>query len=185
MDAIFFEIPSLFRAWLAKNHDKEKELLVGFYKIKSGKQSMTWSESVDQALCFGWIDGVRKSADAESYTIRFTPRRPNSIWSDVNVKKVEELSAAGLMKESGLKAYSKKTDHRSGIYSHEKPAQELPPDFIKTFTANTVAWDFFSKQPPSYRKVIVHWIMSAKREKTRHDRLLKVIDSSMRQQRLR
>ncbi len=184
MEPIFFETPALFREWLAKNHAAAKELLVGFYKVDSGKQSMTWSESVDQALCFGWIDGIRKSLDTESYTIRFTPRRPNSIWSAINVKKVEELSAAGLMEPAGLEAFSKRTADRSGIYSHEKPAEQLSPQFEKAFTNHPPAWEFFCKQPPSYRKVIIHWIMSAKRESTRHDRLKKVVESSLKQQRL-
>lgn len=184
MEALFFETPALFRAWLGKNHETEKELLVGFYKVDSGKKSMTWSESVDQALCFGWIDGIRRSVDSESYTIRFTPRRPNSIWSDVNVKKVEELTVTGLMQPAGLKAFSKKKDSRSGIYSHEKPAEQLSPEFEKTFSTHTDAWEYFCSQPPSYRKVIIHWIMSAKRDTTRQDRLTKVIDSSTKQERL-
>ncbi|MBA5245659.1 YdeI/OmpD-associated family protein [Marnyiella aurantia] len=184
MEVKFFASSTQFRAWLAKNHDKEKELLVGFYKVRSGKPSMSWSESVDQALCFGWIDGIRKSVDTESYTIRFTPRRPDSIWSAVNVRKVAELSAAGLMEPAGLKAFSKKNDSRSGIYSHEKPAEEFPTEMETIFADNPVAWEFFCKQPPSYRKVIIHWIMTAKRETTRTDRLKKVIEASLKQERL-
>lgn len=184
MEPVFFETPALFREWLSKNHAAENELLVGFYKVNSDRQSITWSESVDQALCFGWIDGVRKSLDSDSYTIRFTPRRPKSIWSDVNVKKVKELKEAGLMEPAGLEAFSNRTAGRSGIYSHEKPAEQLAPQYEKTFSSHPVAWEFFCKQPPSYRKVIIHWIMSAKRENTCYDRLQKVIDSSLNQERL-
>src|SRR3954466_13273011 len=125
MTPTFFTKQSDFRKWLQKNHKKETELLVGFYKVNSGKPSMTWSESVDEALCFGWIDGVRRTIDETAYQIRFTPRKASSIWSAVNIKKVEELKKKGLMKEAGLEAFSKRKEERSAIYSHEKKVGEF------------------------------------------------------------
>ena len=178
MSATFFETLEKFREWLEKNHKKEKELLVGFYKVGTKKPSMTWSQSVDQALCFGWIDGVRKSIDEESYSIRFTPRKPTSIWSAININKVEQLTKSGLMKPEGLKAFELRKEEKSRIYSHEKEAVELDPVFEKQFRANTKAWEFFENQAPSYKKVITHWIMSAKQEKTRLSRLEKTISAS-------
>src|SRR5688572_20855102 len=125
MKPIFFETGGDFRKWLSKNHKKETELLVGFYKVGSGRPSMTWSESVDEALCFGWIDGVRKSMDDKRYTIRFTPRRPTSIWSAVNIKKMEELIRKGLVQPEGLAAHEKRNENRSKIYTHEKAPVKL------------------------------------------------------------
>ncbi|MBW8359287.1 MAG: YdeI/OmpD-associated family protein [Weeksellaceae bacterium] len=184
MKATFFETPAQFRAWLEQHHHTEKELLVGFYKVGSGKPSITWPQSVDEALCFGWIDGIRKSIDADSYSIRFTPRRPTSIWSAINIKKVGELTAAGLMKPGGLKAFSLRREDKSEIYSHEKEPAVLASAYEKQFRKDKAAWDFFGKQPPSYRKVIIHWIMSAKQEKTRKSRLDKVVAVSGKGQRL-
>lgn len=175
MKPLFFSTSQKFRNWLEKNHDKEVELIVGFYKVGSGKPSMTWSESVDQALCFGWIDSVRRSLDAESYCIRFTPRKNKSIWSTININKVEALKKAGLMKPEGLKAYSFRTENKSNIYAHEREFTQLDENFEKQFRKEKKAWTFFTKQPASYRKVILHWIMSAKREKTRQSRLEKTI----------
>ncbi|MCX8533166.1 YdeI/OmpD-associated family protein [Chryseobacterium luquanense] len=184
MSATFFPTPQDFRNWLEKNHQTEKELLVGFYKVGTKKPSMIWSESVDQALCFGWIDGVRKSIDEESYSIRFTPRKPTSIWSVVNIKKIEELIKAGLMKKEGLEAFKLRKEDKSGIYSHEKEPSQLTQDYEKQFKANKKAWDFFEKQAPSYKKVIIHWIMSAKQEKTKLSRLEKTINESEKEQRI-
>jgi len=184
MTATFFTTSTEFRKWLEKNHQKETELIVGFYKVNSGKPSMTWSQSVDQALCFGWIDGVRRSIDNESYSIRFTPRRTNSIWSFINIKKVEELTKAGLMKPEGLKAFSYKTDGKSEIYSHEKKPSELDLQYETQFKKHQNAWQFFNKQAPSYKKVMIHWIMSAKQEKTRQARLEKTIRESELQKRV-
>lgn len=181
---VFFENQFRFREWLEKNHDKEKELLVGFYKVDSGKASMTWSESVDQALCFGWIDGVRRSIDGESYCIRFTPRRPDSTWSAINIKKMRALSKAGLVKPEGRKAFALRKEEKSEIYSHEKTLAELSPVYVRQFKKNKIAWNFFTKQIPSYRKVIIHWIMSAKQEKTRQSRLEKAIIACGQQKRL-
>lgn len=181
MEPVFFSNTSEFRAWLEENHNKEKELVVGFYKVKTGKPSMTWSQSVDEALCFGWIDGIRKSIDEESYYIRFTPRRSTSIWSEINIKKVNNLRELGLMKPAGLKAFSRRKKGKSGIYSFENHQKKLPADFEKKFKENKTAWDFFKKQAPSYQKMATHWILSAKQEKTKWSRLEKLISSSEQQ----
>lgn len=178
MSATFFPTSQEFRNWLEENHQNKKELLVGFFKVGTKKPSMTWSESVDQALCFGWIDGVRKSIDIESYSIRFTPRKSTSIWSSINIKKIEDLTKAGLMTPQGLKAFELRKEEKSAIYSHEKEPATLDPEFEKQFTANKKAWEFFNNQAPSYKKVMLHWIMSAKQEKTRLSRLEKTIRES-------
>jgi uncharacterized protein YdeI (YjbR/CyaY-like superfamily) len=178
MEPLFFKTPDDFRKWLEKNHNKEKEVIVGFYKKGTGKPSMDWSQSVDQALCFGWIDGVRRSIDAESYSNRFTPRRPNSNWSSVNIKKVAELTRKGLMKPEGLAAFEKRSEARSGIYSFESEAKTFSPEYEKQFMANKKAWDFFSAQPPGYRRLNIFRVMSAKQEKTQWSRLEKLISAS-------
>lgn len=178
MKATFFKSQLDFRKWLEKNHLSAQELIVGYYKVVTGKPTMTWSQSVDQALCFGWIDGVRRSIDEDSYCIRFTPRRTNSIWSEINIKKVEELSKAGLMQPEGLRLFALKKDHQTKLYSHEKPLSELDPAFEKQFKKNKKAWTFFNAQAASYKKVMLHWIMSAKQEKTRLARLEKTIKVS-------
>lgn len=175
MTATFFATTASFRAWLKKHHGKEQELLVGFYKVGSGKPSISWSQSVDQALCFGWIDGVRRSIDAESYCIRFTPRKPNSNWSAINIKKVEALRKTGLMTRAGEKAFEGRTENRMGIYSHERPEVALDVNYERQFKLNKPAWAFFNEQAPSYKKVMTHWIMSAKQEKTRLSRLEKIM----------
>lgn len=175
---IFFKTQDQFRVWLEQHHEKETELIVGYYKVGTGKPSMTWSESVDQALCFGWIDGVRRSIDEESYSIRFTPRRSKSIWSAVNIRKVEELTKAGLMKPAGLKIFNEWKDKKSANYSYENDILTLDPDYEKQFKDDKAAWEFFTKQAPSYRKAIINWIMSAKQEKTRQQRLDKAINAS-------
>lgn len=178
MEPTFFAKPSEFRKWLEKNHKKETELLVGFHKVGSGKPSMTWPESVDQALCFGWIDGVRKSLGEESYTIRFTPRKNTSIWSSVNIKKMETLTAQGLMQEAGLEIFKHRKEHKSRIYSFESEAKELSPAYEKKFKSNKKAWNFFIAQAPWYKKTVIHLIMTAKQEATRVKRLEKVIAAS-------
>lgn len=185
MSPKFFSDQSKFRKWLATHHSSQTELLVGFHKVGSGKPSMTWPESVDQALCFGWIDGVRRRIDDESYSIRFTPRKAGSIWSAVNIKKVEELTKSGLMQPAGVTAFEKRTEGRSKIYSYEKEASELSHEFEKQFRKNKKAWEFFATQPPSYRKVMIHHIMDAKQEKTRVSRLLITIEASENGKRLR
>jgi len=175
MTPLFFAKQADFRKWLQKNHQKQTELLVGFYKVGSGKPSMTWSQSVDEALCFGWIDGVRTSIDKDSYQIRFTPRKPTSIWSAINIKKMEELIKAGLMQPAGLASFEKRKEHRSKVYSHEKEAVAFTKDFTKKFKANKKAWKYFESLAPSYRKVSTHWVMSAKQEQTRLKRLNQLI----------
>ncbi len=184
MEPLFFSNPSEFRKWLEANHDKEHELVVGFYKVKSGKPSMTWSQSVDEALCYGWIDGIRRSIDEESYCIRFTPRNPSSNWSAINISKVNKLKKLGLMKPAGLKAFSFRKEDRSGVYSFENRPKKLPPDFEEKFKENKTAWDFFKKQAPSYQRTTLYWILSAKQEKTKWFRLEKLIRGSEQQTRI-
>jgi uncharacterized protein YdeI (YjbR/CyaY-like superfamily) len=184
MAATFFATQAEFRKWLEKHHKNETELLVGFYKLDSGKPSMTWSESVDQALCFGWIDGVRRSIDKESYSIRFTPRKKTSNWSAINIKKMEELTKAGLMTEAGQKAFAERIESRSKIYSYENEPVLLAAEYENQFRKNAAAWDFFMKQAPSYKKLTIHWIMDAKQEKTRQSRLEKAIRESEQQKRV-
>jgi uncharacterized protein YdeI (YjbR/CyaY-like superfamily) len=174
----FFKDQYAFRKWLEKNHAKETELLVGFYKVDSGKPSMTWSESVDQALCFGWIDGIRRSRDDESYTIRFTPRKPTSNWSAINIRKIETLTAQGLMAPAGVAAYAKRKEERSGIYGYENRPKELPEECAKLFRKNKKAWDFFTSLAPSYQRAVAHWVVSAKKEETKWARLEKLIAAS-------
>jgi uncharacterized protein YdeI (YjbR/CyaY-like superfamily) len=184
MTATFFETQDEFRKWLERYHENESEIIVGFYKLDSGKPSMTWSQSVDQALCYGWIDGVRKSIDRESYSIRFTPRRSTSNWSAINIKKIEELTKAGLMKPAGLKAFSLRKENKSGIYSYENEPLFLDSNYEIQFRENKKAWDFFMKQAPSYKKAIMRWIMIAMQEKTRQSRLEKTIKVSEQQKRV-
>ena len=185
MTPTFFAKSSDFRKWLAKNHLTCTELLVGFYKVDSGKPSMTWPQSVDEALCFGWIDGVRKRIDDDSYSIRFTPRKATSIWSAVNIKKIEDLTQKGLMQPAGLAAFEKRTEHRSRIYAYETEPAKLSAKFEKAFKANKNAWAFFTAQALSYQKTVVHWIMRAKQESTQLSRLEKTITESADQKRLR
>ncbi len=184
MAPTFFETQLEFRKWLEEHHKNETELIVGFYKVSCSKPSMTWSQSVDQAICFGWIDGVRKSIDEESYCIRFTPRKKTSIWSAINIKKVEALTKEGLMTEEGMKIFSFRTENKSKIYSHENEPIILDRNSEEQFKKSKDAWDFFMQQAPSYRKVAIHWIMSAKQEKTRQARLEKTISVSEQKKRL-
>lgn len=181
----FFATPAAFRKWLKANHAKASELIVGYYKVGSGKPSMTWPESVDEALCFGWIDGVRRSAGAESYTIRFTPRRPGSFWSNKNMASAKRLIAAGRMQAAGLKAFEARVGERSGAYSFEQE-QIAPFDagLEKRFKSNKAAWAFFQTQPPGYQKTMRHWVISAKQEATRLKRLDRIIEVSAQQQRV-
>ena len=175
----FFATPSEFRSWFDKHHDKTRELWVGFYKKSSGRPSITWPESVDAALCLGWIDGIRKSIDGTSYAIRFTPRKPDSTWSTVNVKRVRELTRLGLMRPADLKAFELRK--KSGTYSYEqRNAAKLDDSFKRKFRANEKAWDFFQAQPPWYRRTAIWWIISAKKEETRRKRLATLIDDSAR-----
>jgi uncharacterized protein YdeI (YjbR/CyaY-like superfamily) len=176
-EPIFFSNQSLFREWLENNYTKETELFVGFYKIKSAYPSMTWSQSVDQALCFGWIDGVRKSINQDSYRIRFTPRKIQSVWSPVNIKKINKLTKEGLMKEEGLNIFNNRVESKPYDYAFKEDLQ-LPIDFEKQFKNNTKAWDYFQSLAPSYKKHSIHWVISAVQEKTKKKRLQELIMSS-------
>lgn len=173
-----FFTPAQFRKWLEKNHDKETELLVGFYKKGTGKENMSWTESVEQALCFGWIDGVRRSAGDESYTIRFTPRKANSIWSNVNIAHIERLTKLGLMQPAGIKAYELRKPEKSGIYAFEKENPGLGPENIKLFKKNKTAWEWFNRQTPGYQKTAGNWVESAKQEVTRQKRMANLITAA-------
>jgi uncharacterized protein YdeI (YjbR/CyaY-like superfamily) len=184
MKLTFFKSPADLRAWFEKHHDKEPELWVGFYKKDSGKPSITWPESVDEALCFGWIDGIRKSVDDVSYKIRFTPRRPRSVWSAVNIKRVAELTQQKRMRPAGEKAFAARVENRSGIYAYEQRKPELPEQYDKKLRQNKAAWEFFKSQAPSYRKVATWWVVSAKKEETRLQRLEKLIEVSAEGRRL-
>ncbi len=177
----FFATLADWRAWLKENHADSEELWVGFYKRDSGRPSITWPESVDGALCFGWIDGLRKSIDAVSYMIRFTPRKPRSTWSAINIKRVGELKKLGLMHAAGLTAFEKRCGDRSAIYSYEqRKTTKLPPDLEKRFRGHVEAWKFFQSQPPWYQRTSTYWVISAKREETRSKRLAILIDCSAR-----
>ena len=179
MEPTFFATAEEFRAWLEEHHANERELLVGFYKKGSGAPSITWSEAVDEALCFGWIDGVRRSLDAESYTIRFTPRQPRSTWSAVNIERAKELARLGRMTPAGLKAFEARTDDRSAIYAYEqRHAAALDAEHERQFRASEQAWEFFDAQPPSYRKAAIWWVVSAKKDETKAKRLATLIEDS-------
>jgi uncharacterized protein YdeI (YjbR/CyaY-like superfamily) len=179
MKPTFFASLPAWRAWLEEHHAETSELWVGFYKKSSGKPSITWPESVDGALCFGWIDGVRKSLDEVSYVIRFTPRRPRSIWSAVNIKRVQTLKKMGLMQPAGLKAFQRRTGDRSEIYAYEqRKGAKLSAADAKQFRGHKKAWSFFQSQPPWYRRTASWWVISAKREDTRRRRLATLIEDS-------
>lgn len=174
----FFKTENHFRKWLEKNYDKKKELWVGYYKKNTGRQSIEWSNSVDQALCFGWIDGIRKSIDDESYKIRFTPRKPTSIWSKINIKKVEELTKKGLMHPAGIEAFKKRDEKKSKVYSFERESVKLNGVYVKILKKNKKAYNFFNSLSPYIKKISIHWIISAKQEETRLKRLNILIKSS-------
>lgn len=175
---LFFSDASKFRAWLEKNAATAPELLVGYHKVGSGQPSMSWSESVDEALCFGWIDGVRKRIDDESYTIRFTPRRATSIWSAINIEKMARLKAEGRMTPAGEQAFALRSEAKSVIYSHEQAeTAELSAAELKLFKANQPALAYFEAAPPSYKKRLLHWVTSAKKAETRASRLVKLVDA--------
>lgn len=180
----FFASAAAFRAWLAKHHATASELLVGFHKRATGRPSLTWPESVDEALCFGWIDGVRRRIDAERYSIRFTPRRPGSIWSLVNTRRASALAREGRMHPAGLKAFRARDPKKTGVYSFEREHATLTPAFEQRFRADEAAWAFFQSAPPSYRRVVTFWIMNAKQEATRERRLAASIDASARRTRI-
>ena len=173
----FFEDVKEFRKWLTENHRSEKAIWLGFYKKSTGKKSIDWPGSVDQALCFGWIDGIRKSIDEKSYKIRFTPRKPGSHWSKVNIQKIKELKKKNLLLPDGLKAFEKRKKERTGLASFEQGDLNLPEEFNKEFRKSKGAYSFFRSKAPSYQKQCVWWIVSAKREETRQKRFKILVNS--------
>ena len=176
MAPVFFPTPADFRRWLQKNHRTATELWVGFYKKASGRPSITWSEAVDEALCFGWIDGVRKSVDAESYTNRFTPRRKNSTWSAVNTRRVAALIRQKRMRAAGLKAFEARDPSQTDRFDRDTAA--FDPRLAARFRANRAAWRFFQAQPPGYQRLAVRFVMTARQEATRARRLERLIADS-------
>jgi len=184
MSPKFFKTGAAFRAWLARRHDSAKEILVGFYKVGSGRQNMTYQQALDEALAFGWIDGVRRRLDDERYTIRFTPRKPTSIWSAVNIKRVKELEAAGRMTPAGRAAFAKRDERRSAIYSYERENAGLDAEALAAFAKSEKALEFYQRQAPWYRRTTAHWVLSAKKPETRERRLRTLIDYSERGERL-
>ncbi len=177
-EPLFFASPAEFRKWLAKNHEKETELLVGFHKRATGKPSMTWPESVDQALAFGWIDGVRRRIDDERYSIRFTPRKKGSNWSAINIRRVAELTKLGLMEPAGLRAFEQRREDRSAVYEYENAPRQLPPEYEAKLRKNKKAWEYYQSEAPWYRRITAYWVVSAKKEETRLRRLEKLIEDS-------
>jgi uncharacterized protein YdeI (YjbR/CyaY-like superfamily) len=179
MEPTFFATPADFRAWLERHHQSHSELIVGFHKKGTGRPSITWSEAVDQALCFGWIDGVRRRIDDTSYSIRFTPRKARSTWSAVNIKRMKELVDEGLVAPAGLAAFERRTDDRTAIYSYEqRRAATLDPEQERRLRADERANAFFETQPPSYRRAAIHWVTSAKKPESRERRLAQLIECS-------
>ena len=174
----YFRTPSDLRLWFEKHHSTARELWVGYYKTNSGKPSITWPESVDEALCYGWIDGIRKRVDDTSYTIRFTPRKSGSVWSAVNIKRVQALVKQGRMQPAGRKAYQVRKEKRSGIYSYEQRSATLVEPYATRLRRNRAAWAFFQAQPASYQKAVNWWVVSAKQEATRLRRLEQLIADS-------
>ena len=184
MEPTFFAAPEEMRAWLAQHHATARELLVGFHKVGTGQPSVTWPQSVDEALCFGWIDGVRRRVDEAGYTVRFTPRRPGSVWSAVNIGRVAVLQAEGRMQPAGLAAFGRRRQDRSAIYAYENGPAELPPELLATLRANPAARAFFEAQPPGYRRTAVWRIVRAKQAATQSKRLEKLIAASAEGRRL-
>ena len=179
MKPIFFAAPIDLRKWFEKNYDKEVELLIGYHKKASGKPSITWPESVNEALCFGWIDGVRKGVSDTVYTVRFTPRKPGSNWSATNIKYAEDLIKKGLMQPAGIKAYEARKTEKSGIYSYEqRSVGQLEEAYETKFKANKKAWEYFQATAPSYQKAATWWVVSAKQEGTKIRRLEQLINDS-------
>ena len=180
MKMIFFPSPTELRRWLERHHAQARELWVGFYKRSSGRPSVTWPEVVDQALCFGWIDGIRKSVDDLRYTIRLTPRKPRSIWSAVNLKRAQQLQKMGLMHPSGLKAFQERDKARSQLYSYERKNAKLDESYERKLKANRKAWTYFQSRPAWYQRTASWWVISAKKEETRIKRLAMLIEDSAR-----
>lgn len=180
----FFSSSAELRKWLEKNHADASEIWIGFYRKDSAKGGITYHEALDEALCFGWIDGIRKKLDDVSFTNRFTPRKPKSIWSNVNVAHVERLTREGKMRPAGMAAFDAKSASRTGIYTFERDHAELEPEMKRRFQNNKAAWKYFESAPPYYRKLATGWVTSAKREQTRERRLAELIDCSARATRL-
>ena len=179
MRPTYFRTPAEFRAWLREHHDTEAELWVGFYKKGSGTPSITWSEAVDEALCYGWVDSIRRSVDDQRYTNRFTPRKPSSNWSEVNIRRVEELTRRRRMRAPGRKAFEARQPKKTGTYSYEQRYDvRLPPDLDRRFRASKNAWAWFREQPAGYRSTALYWVMSAKTQETRERRLTTLIKDS-------
>jgi uncharacterized protein YdeI (YjbR/CyaY-like superfamily) len=178
MEPIFFASPSELRQWFEQNYEREKELIVGLYKKGTGNPNITWEEVVDQALCFGWIDGVSKGIDEQRWQIRLTPRKPSSVWSKKNIASMERLTQLGLMQPAGLKAFNQRKEEKSGIYSFEQGDLKLDEAEEAQILANAKAWEFFQKQPGSYKKAVVWWVISAKKPETRVKRLTTLIEDS-------
>lgn len=179
-----FRTPAAFRAWLEKHHAKAKELEIRLFKVHAAHRGLTYAQALDEALCFGWIDGVIHSLDEDSFRQRYTPRQPRSNWSRRNIQHVERLKAAGRMTAAGLAAYEARTAQRSGVYSFEEDRPELAPAYLKAIRANKAAWTFFQGRPPGFRRLMTHWIMSAKKEATRRKRLGLLIECASRGRRI-
>lgn len=185
-ETLFFPTPAALRAWLEQHHATQRELWIGYYKKGSGVPSITWPESVDEALCFGWIDGVRKTIDARSYRIRFTPRRSGSTWSAVNVRRVKELLAQGRMQPAGLSAFEQRAGDKTAIYAYEqRQGAELGAELEQIFRANQPAWAFFQSQPAGYRRTAIWWVISAKQEETRRRRFATLVEDSAQGRRIK
>jgi uncharacterized protein YdeI (YjbR/CyaY-like superfamily) len=178
MKVVHFKSATEFRKWPAKHHATERELWVGYYKKETGKGGLTWPESVDEALCYGWIDGVRKKVDEESYTNRFSPRTAKSTWSAINIRRAQELIDAGRMRAAGLAAFESRREYRSGIYSYEQRKDQLDEPYQGRLKRNQKAWAFYQGQTPGYRRLANWWVVSAKREVTRLKRLDQLIELS-------
>ncbi len=179
MSVKFFKNPALLRKWFEKNHEKSTEQWIGYYKKATKKPSITWDESVEEALCFGWIDGLRKSIDDTAYKIRFTPRKPNSFWSLKNMKTMDLLIKEKRMKPAGMAIFEKRKEENTGVYAFEqKVFTELPKDYVALFKTNKKAWSYFDRQAPSYKKLAIYWVVSAKQEKTRDKRINDLIEAS-------
>ena len=178
----FFRSAAAFRAWLARNHARADELLLGFYNQRSARKGISYKEAVDEALCFGWIDGVRRTVDEKRYSGRFTPRRARSNWSFVNVKRVAELEALGRMAAPGREAFARRDAKRTGVYSFERERAQLGPDLEARFRANARAWAFFESRPPWYQRTSIWWMVSARKEETRLRRLAVLMECSAKEQ---
>lgn len=173
---VFFESATALRAWLSANHASERQLWIGFHKKGSGGHGIAYAEAVDEALCFGWIDGQLSGLDERTYALRFTPRRPDSIWSTANTRRVAELAEARRMHESGLRVFEARRADRTGVYINDMLDRGLPPHMEATFRGDPGAWEFWNRQAPSYRRQMTWWVLSARRDDTRQRRLRALIN---------